>query len=62
MLLTETGGVIHNPTTDQAIKLIVHDGLWFAKMKVKGDGSLPPPEPPARRAKMAGFARRGADA
>ena len=38
MLLTETGGFIHNPTTDQAIKFIVHDGLWFAKMKIKGEG------------------------
>jgi hypothetical protein len=42
--------------------LIDHDCLWFAKMKVKGEGSPPPPEPVARRAKKAGFARRGADA
>ena len=62
MLHTDTGGVIHNPMTDQAIKLIVHDGLWFAKMKVKGERNPPPPEPVDRMAKKAGFARRGANA
>ena len=38
MTLTETGGIIENREKKQAINFIVHDDLWYVKLKVK----LPP--------------------
>ena len=35
MLLTEEDGEIYNPRTDETIRFIIFDDLWFMKMKVK---------------------------
>ena len=42
--LHETGGSITNPKIGQTINLIVHEGLWYMKLKVgRPTASLPTP-------------------
>ena len=39
MVLTDSGGSITNPLTRQTIDFVIHDNLWYAKLKV----NKPPP-------------------
>ena len=40
LTLDEEGGVIENARTNQSIRFIIHDDLWYMKLKVKPpDGS-----------------------
>ena len=55
MTLTENGGVIQNKSKNQQINFIVHNDLWYIKLKVK-----PPPSSEADKARPSPFGRQGA--
>ena len=55
MTLTEHGGVIRNKLRNQQINVVVHDDLWYVKLKVK-----PPPSPESAKAMPSPFGRQGA--
>ena len=54
MTLTEHGGVIRNKAKNQSIRFIVHDDLWYMKLKVK-----PPPVTEAPDLPKSPFGRQG---
>ena len=54
MTLTEHGGVIRNKLKNQQIDLVVHDDLWYVKLKVK-----PPPISEAAVDLASPFGRQG---
>ena len=54
MTLTETGGIIENREKKQAINFIVHDDLWYVKLKVK-----PPPANDQPESRSSLFGRQG---
>ena len=54
MTLTEHGGVIRNKMKNQQINFVVHDDLWYVKLKVK-----PPPSSEAAVDLASPFGRQG---
>jgi hypothetical protein len=54
MTLTESGGIIRNREKNQAIRFIVHDDLWYMKLKVK-----PPPASDNADLSKSPFGRQG---
>ena len=54
MTLTDSGGVITNKLKNQKINFIVHDDLWYIKLKVK-----PPPSSRSNESTMPLFGRQG---
>ena len=54
MTLTEHGGVICNKAKNQSIRFIVHDDLWYMKLKVK-----PPPATETPDLSKSPFGRQG---
>ena len=55
LTLTENGGVIRNKLKNQQINFVVHNDLWYVKLKVK-----PPPTSEDSKSSMSPFGRQGA--